>query len=443
LLTGEYAWRKPGTGIATGDAGLLISTNRATLASMLRKAGYTTGVIGKWHLGLGPGPQKIDWNKEIVPGPREIGFDYSFLIPATGDRTPCVFVENQSVVGLDPADPIKVSYWLAGPNYPGELDGRANRDQLKLDWDFGHHFAVINGIGRIGYMKGGQKARWVDEDIADTLASKGASFIERNKDRPFFLYFATHDIHVPRVPHPRFVGKTTMGARGDAIVQFDFQVGAILEALDKYGLTEETLVILSSDNGPFLNDGYKDFAVEKLGIHRPAGEWRGHKYSAYEAGTRVPYLVRWPKQVKAGGISQSLICLIDSYASFASLVGEKLALEEAPDSFDVSAALLQPEAKGRESLILQDPGLSLRVNNWKYIPPKKAQKAPAGTLSGRVGNPDAFLKEGVDNGASKVPQLYDLSVDARECNNLAGAHPEKVKEFQAFLDKAREAGRTR
>lgn len=444
FMTGEYAWRQPGTGIATGDAALLINPERTSIASMLKKAGYTTGAIGKWHLGLGPGPGKTDWNKEIVPGPREIGFDYSFLIPATGDRTPCVFVENQCVVGLDPADPLEVSYKLSEPNYPGELDGRANRDQLKLDWDHGHHFAVVNSIGRIGYMKGGKKARWVDEDMADTLVAKGAAFIASNKDKPFFLYFATHDIHVPRVPHPRFVGKTGMGARGDAILQFDFQVGAILDALDKNGLAEDTLVILSSDNGPVLNDGYKDMAVEKLGEHRPSSDWRGHKYSAYEAGTRVPYIVRWPKQIKAGGESKSLVCLIDSFATFAALAGQKLAQEDAPDSSDVSAALLDPKAKGRETLIVQDPGISLRSSNWKYIPPKKGQNVPKGSESGLVGTPDAIrLGPSGDNGACQAPQLYNLDDDARERNNLAGKYPDKVKDFQAMLDKARETGRTR
>ena len=444
FMTGKYAWRKPGTGIATGDAALLIDPTRKTIASVMKQAGYTTGAIGKWHLGLGPGPGKTDWNKEIVPGPREIGFDYSFLIPATGDRTPCVFVENQHVVGLDPADPIEVSYKLNEPNYPDELDGRANRDQLKMDWDQGHHFAIVNGIGRIGYMKGGKNARWVDEDIADKLVAKGTAFIERNKDKPFFLYFATHDIHVPRVPHPRFVGKTSMGARGDAIVQFDFQVGAILAALDKNDLAEDTLVILSSDNGPVLNDGYKDQAVEKLGDHRPGSDWRGHKYSAYEAGTRVPYIVRWPKQIKAGAESTSLVCLIDSFATFAALAGQKLAQEDAPDSFDVSAALLDPKAKGRDTLIVQDPAISLRAGNWKYIPPSKGNKAPKGSDTGLVGDPEAFrIGAGNDRGVCQSPQLYNLADDPRERNNLAGKYPEKVKSYQSFIDHAREAGRTR
>lgn len=442
-LTGEYAWRKKGTGIATGDAALLIEPGRTTLASILKKAGYATGVVGKWHLGLGPGPDKTDWNTEIVPGPREIGFDYSFLIPATGDRVPCVYVENQRVVGLDPADPIKVNFKLKDDNYPGELDGRRDRASLKLDWDHGHHFAVVNGIGRIGYMTGGKKARWVDENMADTLAGKGAEFIERNKNKPFFLYFATHDIHVPRVPHPRFVGQTTMGSRGDAILQFDFQVGAILDALDKHGLAEDTLVIMTSDNGPVLNDGYKDQAVEKLGSHRPAGQFRGHKYSAYEGGTRVPYLVRWPKQIKAGAESQALVCLVDCIATAAALTGQVLAQEDAPDSFDVSAALLDPTAVGRETFIAQDPLLSLRDGAWKLIPSNGRKNQPQHPDTGLLGDPDSFIKGRGDNGSWNVVQLYNIAEDPRETNNLADKYPERVATMVEALEAAKTAGRTR
>lgn len=443
MLTGEYAWRKKGTGIATGDAALLIEPGRTTLASLLKKAGYTTGVVGKWHLGLGPGPGKTDWNTEIIPGPREIGFDYSFLIPATGDRTPCVYVENQRVVGVDPDDPIKVNYNLGQENYPGELDGRRDRATLKLDWDYGHHFAVVNGIGRIGYMSGGKKARWKDEDMADTLAEKGTAFIERNKDKPFFLYFATHDIHVPRVPHPRFAGKTTMGSRGDVILQFDFQVGAILDALDKHGLAEDTLVIMSSDNGPVLNDGYKDQAVEKLGAHRPAGTFRGHKYSSYEGGTRVPFLVRWPKRIKAGGESAALVSLVDMVATAAALTGQTLAHSDAPDSFDISAALLDPAATGRQTFIAQGPLLSLREGAWKFIPPNNRKDGPKRADTGLLGDADTFIKGGQDTGSWNVAQLYDTSADPREANNLAGTHPERVAAMQAFLEKAKADGRTR
>jgi hypothetical protein len=224
-----------GTGIATGDAALLIEPGRTTLAAVFQRAGYVTGVVGKWHLGLGPGPGLTDWNKEVVPGPREIGFDYSFLIPATGDRTPCVYLENQRVVGLEPDDPIQVSFKLKEENYPGELDGRRDRSQLKMDWDYGHHFAVVNGIGRIGYMAGGKRARWVDEEMATRLRRKArrSSRATRTSRSSCISPRTTFMCRACRIRG--LSAKQSMGPRGDAIVQFDFQVGAILDALDALG----------------------------------------------------------------------------------------------------------------------------------------------------------------------------------------------------------------
>eukprot|EP01034_Spumella_vulgaris_P031783 gene31783-39264_t len=187
------------------DAALVIDPARATLPSVLKRAGYTAAAVGKWHLGLGLPDVPLDWNRPLAPGPREVGFDYSFIMAATADRVPCVYVEDQRVVGLDPRDPLRVDYKTP---FPGEPTGVSDRAQLKQDWSHGHNMAVVNGIGRIGYSTGGRAAQWVDEDMADTFTARAVAFIAREKDRPFFLYFAPHDIHVPRVPHPRFVGKT-------------------------------------------------------------------------------------------------------------------------------------------------------------------------------------------------------------------------------------------
>lgn len=407
MLTGEYAFRRKGTGILPGDAKLIIQPGRATLPSVLKSAGYRTGVVGKWHLGLGAG--NLDWNREIRPNPNDIGFDHSFIMAATGDRVPCVYVKNGHVVNLDPADPIEVNYKTP---FPGEPDGIRDRATLKMDWNLGHNAAVINRVGRIGYMKGGKKALWNDETMCDTFADEAVSFIERSKDGPFFLYFATHSIHVPRIPNPRFVGKTGMGPRGDAILEFDWQVGRVLDALDRLGLAENTMVILASDNGPVLDDGYKDGAVEKLGSHKPAGPFRGGKYSTYEGGSRLPFLVRWPARVKPGGSTGAIVSQVDLPATLARVAGTEFPKAEAPDSQDLLPALLGEQPKGRESVILHAIDVAVRAGDWKLIPPSAGRKPK--------------VRKG-------VYQLYDLSKDPGETTNLAASHPEKVAELSKLL----------
>ncbi len=416
MLTGEYAWRQKGTGIARGDAGAIIQPGRTTLATIFRDAGYRTAVVGKWHLGLGPGGKATDWNQEIAPGPREIGFDYSFLMPATGDRVPCVYVENQRVVGLDPADPITVSF--DGP-IGKEPTGRAQPELLKLHPSHGHDQTIVNGISRIGYMTGGTSARWVDEDIADRFTARAVAFMEREQANPFFLFFSLHDIHVPRVPHPRFVGATGMGPRGDVIAEFDWCVGEILETLDRLNLTGDTLVILSSDNGPVVDDGYRDDAVEKLGDHKPSGPFRGGKYSHFEAGTRVPFIIRWPKQVKPG-VSDALVCQVDFPTSLGKLIGQNVTADQAPDSLDTLDALLGRSDQGREHLVEHAiSGISLRVGNWKYIPAHNG--------------PKVNLNTNTETGNDPAEQLYDLGADIGERHNLATREPARLKAMAALL----------
>ncbi|MBP7936530.1 MAG: arylsulfatase [Phycisphaerae bacterium] len=423
MLTGEYAWRRKGTGILPGDARLIIEPGRTTLASVLKDAGYATGVVGKWHLGLGNGA--LDWNREIRPGPLELGFDYCFLIPATGDRVPCVYVENHRVVGLDPKDPLRVSY--ASP-VGDEPTGKNNPELLKIQPSHGHDQTIVNGISRIGYMSGGKAARWVDEDMADTIAAKAVAFIEQQKARPFFLYFATHDVHVPRVPHPRFSGKSGMGPRGDVILQFDACVGRILNTLDRLGLAENTLVILSSDNGPVVDDGYRDEAATRLGDHRPAGPWRGGKYSIFEGGTRVPMLIRWPRRVRPG-TSPALVCQVDFLASFAALVGRKLGPEDGPDSLDVLPALLGDSRGGREELVEQAGTLALRRGDWKYIEPGKGPRRNAATHT-ELGN-------------DSRPQVYNLGDDPAEARNLAAHRSPDAEGLDERLQTIRRSGRSR
>lgn len=420
LLTGQYAFRQRGTGVLPGDAALIIDSGRTTLPSMLRKAGYVTGAVGKWHLGLGRVGETVDWNADIKPGPREVGFDYSFIMAATGDRVPCVYLENQKVVGLDTNDPIRVSYTKA---FPGEPTGVAERDTLKLNWSHGHNNAIVNGIGRIGFMAGGKVALWKDEDMADTFTRKGVAFLEQHRKEPFFLYFATHDIHVPRVPHQRFVGKTDMGARGDVIVQFDWCVGELLATLDRLNLATNTLVILSSDNGPVIDDGYQDDAARRLGQHRPAGPFRGGKYSLFEGGTRVPLLVRWPGRVRPG-VTDAMVSQVDFTATFAALTGQALRPGDAPDSVNVLPALLGEGKSARDHIVEHSGRLALRQGSYKYI--------PAGPGARRSDYTNTEL------GNDPAGQLYDLDRDPGEKENLAAAQPERVKQMTDFLARVRE-----
>ncbi len=418
LLTGEYPWRKKGTGIAPGDANMIIAPGRQTLASLLQSAGYRTGVIGKWHLGLGDG--KIDWNRPIVPNPASIGFEYSMIMAATGDRVPCVYVQNGKVVGLDPNDPIEVQY---GKPFEGLPTGKSHPELLTMKPSHGHDNTIVNGISRIGFMRGGKAALWKDEEMADTFTKAATSFVEQHRSEPFFLYFALHDPHVPRVPHPRFVGQSGMGPRGDAIVQADWCAGEILRTLDRLGLADNTLILLSSDNGPVIDDGYQDQAVEKLGNHKPSGPFRGGKYSKFEAGTRVPFVVRWPAKVKPG-VSDAIVSQIDFLASFSKLLGVSFDATSAPDSRDVLAALLGESSKGRESVVLQGSAqLALRSGKWKWI---EGSNGPA-----KNANTNTEL------GNATQPQLYDLESDVGERKNVASQFPDIAKRLQSELDAIR------
>lgn len=399
LLTGEYAWRKKGTGVLPGDARLIIDPGKLTMPKMLQRAGYRTGVVGKWHLGLGTGD--LDWNTDIRPGPLEVGFDSAFLMPATGDRVPCVYVQDHKVVGLDPKDPIRVDYTKPIGSEP---TGKANPELLKMKPSHGHDMAIVNGVSRIGYMTGGKAALWNDETMADRFATEGERFISSSGKQPFFLYFATHDIHVPRLPNRRFSGKTTMGPRGDAIAELDWTVGRILKHLDRLKLTSNTILMFSSDNGPVVDDGYVDQAVEKLGTHRPAGVLRGGKYSNFEAGTRVPLMVSWPARMKPG-TSDALVSQVDFFRSFAALTGQQLSAGDAPDSANNLAALTGESRQGREWIVEQSRALSLRQGAYKYIEPNPGQAVTPFTNT--------------ETGANPAAQLYNLASDPGEKQNLA------------------------
>lgn len=424
LLTGEHGFRQ-NAAILPGDAPALIRPGKATLPSMLQKAGYTTGVIGKWHLGLGDG--SVDWNQDVKPGPLEIGFNYSFLLPATGDRVPTVYLEDHKVVNLERSDPIEVSYDHKVGDRP---TGVEHPELLRMKADLQHSETIVNGISRIGSMSGGESALWVDEEFPDVFSEKAVDFIEKSKKDPFFLFFSFQDIHVPRLPNERFKGKSTMGPRGDAIAQMDWVVGRVMQELKIQGVADNTLVIFTSDNGPVLDDGYDDMAVEMLGEHTPAGPFRGGKYSVFEGGTRVPMIVYWPNK-SAHTRSNALISQVDIYASLAGLVNQPLAKKEAIDSLDVMKALLGQTSSARTYLLEESAGtVALRKNNWKYIKAISKEKG----LPNWLGNKD------IEMGFELTPQLFDLTDDISEQTNRAKEYPVLVNAMEEKIQQLIEKG---
>jgi arylsulfatase A-like enzyme len=437
LLTGNYPWRAAGTQILPGDAPAIIRPGTFTLPTMLKRAGYATGVVGKWHLGLGDGA--VDWNAEIAPGPLDIGFDYGFYMPATLDRVPTVLIENRRVVNLDPADPIRVDYKAKVGSEP---TGAEHPEMLKFAADPEHSNTIVNGISRIGYMSGGKAARWTDEQLSDELFGKARGFMAAHRGQPFFLYYAVNEPHVPRAPHPRFVGKSGMGPRGDAILQLDWIVGECVRTLDQLGIADDTLIVFSSDNGPILFDGYQDRAVELAGRHRPSGPYSSGKYAIYEGGTRVPLIACWPGRVRAGHVSTAMVSHVDLVASFGKLVGQPLPHDGAVDSLDMLDALLGRTERGRDHLVedtklmvttgasVASSGsrvLALREGNWKFV---RASVPPT-----------AF--HGNTIGTQTVDQLYDLANDPGERTDLAARLPKRTRAMAARLRRVEQAGRSR
>lgn len=447
LLTGRYAFRHESAGILSAEDPLIIELNSTTLPGILGKAGYRTSIVGKWHLGLGSEGKPINWNGEIKPGPLEVGFDESFILPVTNDRVPTVYVDGRRVhqlsaeddslclkypkeghheyqeeqFGEDKTTTSKVPQPLVG-NLPS---GHTHPEKLRYPADAQHSGTIVNGVSRIGYMAGGQSAWWDDEQMASVFAERSQQFISENRDRPFFLYLSLPENHVPRIPHPKFVGSSETSLRGDAVQELDWVVGKVINTLEERNLRENTIVIFSSDNGPVFYDGYRDGAIEEHDGHDPSGIYAGGKYVAYEGGTRMPTIISWPKRIEGGSESDALISQVDFLASIASLVN--IEIPESIDSKNVLSSLLGENQKGRAHLVQQSSdGLALRKGPWKYI--------EAGSRSDWAYNRHN-LKESPLNvePLNSEEYLFNLEEDPGETHNLADEKPKKLREMRKLL----------
>lgn len=421
LMTGRYPSRRKGVAILPGDATCIIDPGVYTLPMMLKDNGYHTGIVGKWHLGLGDGSAPIDWNNPVKYTPLDAGFDECFIFPATADRVPCVYFDGRNVVGLDKNDPITVSYEAENP-FPEVPTGRDNPELLKLKASNGHDMTIVNGVGRIGYMRGGKDALWKDEELAETFLNRAKQFVSENKDEPFFLYYAVHQPHVPRLPSKRFEGITKLGPRGDVIAEMDWCIGEIMQCLKDNDLKKDTIVIFSSDNGPVLNDGYQDCAVELNREHQPTGPLRGNKYSRYEGGIRIPFIISHPGHIRPG-VSHALISQVDLLNSFASMLN---APQTECDSMDMYKALIGEDRFGRDEIYAEgtSTGKALRQGKWLYIEPD------AGT--------PFYYAENVETANSLDPQLFNLDYDIGQRRNLAYRYPEKVIAMQKRIEEIKQ-----
>lgn len=456
LLTGRYAFRHESAGILSAEDPMIIEPDNVTLPSVLQKAGYQTSIVGKWHLGLGREGEPINWNGEIKPGPLEVGFDESFILPVTNDRVPTVFVDGYEVYQMsEEDDSLRVKYPEEGHHdYQeeqfGEEDqqassgvpqplvgdlpsGHTHPENLRYSADAQHSGTIVNGVSRIGYQTGGQSAWWDDEQVASVFVDHSRDFIEQQRKNPFFLYLSMPENHVPRIPNPEFEGSSESGLRGDVVHELDWVVERILNILEEHELREETMIIFTSDNGPVFFDGYEDGALQNHNGHDPSGIYQGGKYIAYEGGTRMPTIVSWPDRIEGGTESDALISQVDLLASIASLVGVEISDEDDLDSQNVLPALLGESSEGREYLVQQSSdGLALRQGSWKYI--------EAGERSDW-----AYNRHNLDDTPLNVEPLdsteylFNLEDDPKETQNVIAEYPRRAKQMQELLKQIRKS----
>ena len=431
LLTGEYPLRaNDGKGIwgpCLPESKLLIDTDKLTIAKVLKNVGYETSCFGKWHLGFGTG--NIDWSKSLRPGPQDVGFDYYFGVPIVNSCSPYVYVENDRIVGHDPNDPIF---------YISRKPGDKATPITPLTEEHGNR--VQNFFG------GAAEAHKLYNDftIGTTLAERASKWIREREDKPFFLYLATTNIHHPFTPAPRFQGTSQCGLYGDFVHELDWIVGEVMKAIEEKGVADNTLVILTSDNGGMFNHGgqraFKDG-------HRQNGDLLGFKFGAWEGGHRVPFIAKWPGKIKPGTVSKQLICNVDMLATFAAITEQTIEKKQLADSVNVLPALLgEPLSQLRETLVLspcRPTHLTVRKGKWLYIGAQGSGGFRGGpgshgaggpVCASFVGNVNSDIIRGRIKPGAPSAQLYDLEADVNQTINLHDEYPEVVKEMSALLE---------
>jgi arylsulfatase A len=410
MLTGEYPFRKNLWGPVMNPSPLVVDVNRPTLASLLKEQGYHTACFGKWHLGFGD-KENPDWNADLKPGPLECGFDHYFGIPVVNSHPPFVWLEDHLVVGLDPADPLV---------YGGKPETQMFPEKM------------------LKPAMSGAKAAHVlyrEEEHGTTLTEKTTNWMRGHKDEPFFVYFATPHIHHPFTPGAKFKGSSEVGRYGDFIQEFDWMVGEVMRTLDEIKQRDNTLVILTSDNGGMLNQGGQD--AWKRG-HRLNGDLLGFKFDSWEGGHRVPLIAHWPGNIPAGSVSDQLICQIDFVATLAAITGSKVT---GPDSVNVLPALIgTPEKPLRDHLVIapsKEKNLALREGRWLYIGAQGgggfAGDKPGDHLLGGpaalkfAGEINSDIADGKIKTDAPEAQLYDLEADRSQSRNIIREYPERAK----------------
>ena len=415
VLTGEMAFRSWFKGVVFTGAGgpCMIGAKQLSLPGMLRQKGYATAAVGKWHVGMtfrdkngkainqnGLGAVKrIDYSRSITDAPIHRGFDYFFgtaCCPTTDFLY--AYIEGDRI----PVPPTKM---LDKTKLPKHVYSKDNRDGM---WAPGFDLEEVDMV----FLK--KSVDYIDRHVKES------------SDKPFFLYLATQAVHLPSFPGKQFKGKTNAGPHGDFIFEFDYIVGQLMKTLERHNLTENTIVIVSSDNGPEVAPVLH---MRKNYGHDPARPWRGKKRDQYEGGHRVPLIVRWPEQVKAGSTSSQLTSLTDIMATLAAVTEFELQKEDAKDSFNMLPVLKgEAEFPVREYMLqqsLKPTFLSIRKGPWKYLDHR-----------GSGGYP--YPKR--DNHPA---QLYHLGNDPNENVNLYEKHPEIVKELKDKLDQFKKSGRSR